>query len=311
MVGPLVLDGFERLLVAGVFGLPEGHVLAPLQPGNVRVNERRRVLVLLVKPQQFLVKQDRLELGRVGLGGVGLPGHEILRAAKDGGIRPDLEGVFRLGPRLLAAGIELERLLGDEIIKSGPVAVRHGPFGQEIIKRRHRRLLERLRVAERILEMLVDLGIDPGQVPGGKVLARGLGGGGALHEPPAVLLEILPVPVGSQRLEHGQNLFWRPGNFRVHPGDLLLRLVALDVSLQHDLARHRLGRLAVGLVLQGGGDDLIQVGDGGLGQPLADGFLHPLPLVSPRCLRAGSRSGRSQNPDRCRKCQNEILHTRP
>ena len=73
----------------------------------------------------------------------------------------------------------------------------------------------------------------------------GCGGGGALQEPPAVLLEVLPVPVGQDGVQHRHHLRRGLGDLRLQPGDLLFRLVALDVAFQGDLARDGLDRFGV------------------------------------------------------------------
>ena len=85
--------------------------------------------------------------------------------------------------------------------------------------------------------------------------------------------------------------------------DLLLGLVALDVALERDLLANGLYRLGVGLVLEGGLDDGLEVGDGGLGQALLDGVLDLLPLGVTRAgldvLVAWTDRGIVITDDRC------------
>src|ERR1039458_5606824 len=109
-------------------------------------------------------------------------------------------------------------------------------------------------------------------------------GGRALHEAPPVLLEVLPIPIGQQRVHERHHLLRRFRNLRLQTRDLLLRLIALDVAFQRDLLPDGLHGLGVGLVFERALDDGFEVGDGGLGQALLDGLLDLLPL---RVARAG------------------------
>ena len=61
-------------------------------------------------------------------------------------------------------------------------------------------------------------------------------GGRALHEPPAVVLEVLPVPVGLDDLQHGLHLGRGLGDLGLQADDLFFRLIALDGAFQGDLA---------------------------------------------------------------------------
>ena len=61
---------------------------------------------------------------------------------------------------------------------------------------------------------------------------------GALLEAPAVLLEVVPVPVGQDRLHDRLHLGRRLRDLGLQPGDLLFRLVALDVAFQGFNAWH-------------------------------------------------------------------------
>src|ERR1039458_8981003 len=148
--------------------------------------------------EQGLVEPDGFEHGGVGVGaGCGLPAYELVRRVEDGAVCRELEGILRFGGGLLAGGIELQGLVGDEIVESGPVTVGHGALLEQAIPGADGRGLEDFLRSEGLLELLVNFGKEARQVPGGEVLARLRGGGGALHEAPPVLLEVLPVDLKS------------------------------------------------------------------------------------------------------------------
>ena len=168
--------------------------------------------------------------------------------------------------------------MDDEIIERRPVTVRHRPLLQEVIPGADGRGLEDLLPRERLLELLVNLGKQPWQVPRREILARLLRRGGALHEAPLVLLEVMPIPLGQEGVHQRHHLLGRFRDLGLQAYDLLLRLVALDVAFHRKLLADGLHRLGVGLVLQRTLDDGLQVGDGGLGQALPDGLLDTLPL---------------------------------
>ena len=61
--------------------------------------------------------------------------------------------------------------MGHEVVERGPVAVGHGAFVQQFAEGLHGDLLELFLGGQGLLKMLVDLGKQPRQVPGGKILA--------------------------------------------------------------------------------------------------------------------------------------------
>ena len=131
------------------------------------------------------------------------------------------------------------------------------------------------------LEMLVDFGEEPRQVPGREILARRGLGGRPLHEAIAVVEEVLPVPVGLDDLQHRLHLGGRLGDFGVHAGDLLFRLVALDSAFQGDLAGDGLDGHGVVLLGRRAGEDRLKLLDGRLRQALLHGVVDLFPLGIP------------------------------
>ena len=100
-----------------------------------------------------------------------LPGDELLGRPEDGAVGRKLKGVFGLGRGLFARIVELQGLMGHEVVERGPVAVGHGAFIQQAAESLYGDLLELFFRGQGLLEMLVDFGEEPRQVPGGKILA--------------------------------------------------------------------------------------------------------------------------------------------
>ena len=145
---------------------------------------------------------------------------------------------------------------------------------------------------ERVLEMPVNLRKQARQIPGGEILARRFGGCVRCMNRQRFCWKYCQYQCASSVSSTGFISFGRLGDLGFQAHDLLLRLVALDVSFQRDFLADGLGGLGVGLVFQGGGDDGFEVGDGGLRQAMVDGVLHRLPL---RVARA--RNGESLQCD--------------
>ena len=114
-------------------------------------------------------------------------------------------------------------------------------------------------------ELLVDFSIDTGQVPGFEVVTRGSTGAASLNEAPAVLLEIMPVPIGEDCGHHWLHFSRGFCNFSLHAPDFLLCLIALNIPFQRDFPAYGLNRLGVVLFSDGFLDDRIQMLDRGLG----------------------------------------------
>ena len=209
------------------------------------------------------------------------PLHEFRRGQKNRAVRRQLEGVLRLGRRLLARRVKLQRLVRDEIVERGPVAVRHRALFDQVIPGADGRGLEHFFRRERLLKMPVNFREEPRQIPGGEILSRRLRRRRALHEAPAVVLEILPIPMRQQRFEHRRHFLRRARDFRFQAGDSFLRFVALDVPFQRDFFGDGLCRFGVSLVLERAGDDRFQVGDGGFGQALLHRVIDLFPQIVP------------------------------
>ncbi len=136
--------------------------------------------------------------------------------------------------------------------------------------------------------MPVDFCQNAGQVPGREVRSRRFSGLGPLHEAPAVLLEVLPIPMGQDCLHHGFHWFRSLGNLGLETDDHFLDFTALNLALKGYLQTDGLGGLSMGLILQGLGDDLVQNRNGGLGQSLFHRLVHltPQAVSGTRCSRA-------------------------
>ena len=268
VVAPLLHETLQGRLVERGLLLAHGLVVAETQPLDVGVQQGRLVLVVLMEAEQLLVKPDGLERGRIAIAALDLPGDELLDRPEDGAVGRKLEGVFGLGRRLLARVVELQGLVGHEVVERGPVAVGHGAFVQQVAEGLHGDLLELLLGGQGLLKMLVDLGKQPRQVPGGEILARRGRRRRALHEPPAVVLEVLPVPVGLDDLQHGLHFGGGLGDLGLQADDLLFRLVALDGAFQGDLAADGLDGHGVVLFGDRAVEDRLEMLDGRLRQAL-------------------------------------------
>ena len=172
MVAPLLHETLQSRFVEARLLLAHGLVVAEAQPFDVGIQEGRLVVIVCVEAKQLLVKADGLERDGIAVAALDLPGDELLGRPEDGTVGRELEGVFRLGRRLLAGVVELQGLMGHEIVERGPVAVGHRAFVQQVAEGLDGDLLELLLRGQGLLEMLADLGEEPRQVPGGKILAR-------------------------------------------------------------------------------------------------------------------------------------------
>src|SRR5262249_11032976 len=112
-----------------------------------------------------------------------------------------LESFLFLCCSLFAQGIELQGFVCDEVVQSGPQTVGLSPLLEEVIPRANRSGFEIGLSSQRLLKLAIDFGKQAREVPGGKVIARRRAGGGALHESPAVLLEVMPIPMRQEGIE--------------------------------------------------------------------------------------------------------------
>ena len=277
VVRPLIHEPLQRRLVSFVHLGADRLVLRKRQPPQIRINQRRPVRVLLVEGDQVLVELDRLELPRRRVGRGRFPLQELGAPREHRAVRADLEFILRLRRALLARLVKLQRLVREEIEHRRAIRIGHAALVEQVVVMRDRRRLQLLLVRQRRGELPVDLREDARQIPRREILPRRLGGLRPLLETPAVLLEVMPVPIGENRLHHRLHLRRRRREFRLEPRDFFLRLVPLDVPLEGDLRADGLDGLCVSLVLQRVGDDWLQLFDGGLGQPFVAGFLDLLP----------------------------------
>ncbi len=214
-----------------------------------------------MKPQQLLVQLDRLDGEGVGVA-FNRPGQEFLRGRKDRAIGLQNKGVLRLRDGSFTQGVEGDRVVHQKIVQRRPIRRRHRPFDQQVLVLGNRRSLQHVGIRERLLELPVRLLHDPRQRPGSDIVARGRLGFRPLHNPPAVHLEIVPVPVRQNGVHYWLHLLRRVFNRLPHPHDPLFGFIALDVAFQHDLEAHGPDRLRPSLILLGRGNDRIEMLDG-------------------------------------------------
>ncbi len=233
--------------------------------------------------QQFLIKLERLERGRIGVGDVlaDVPRQKLLRRRENGTVGGHFKSVLRFGGGLFARGVESQRFLPDEVVEGRTIGIRERTFLQQAVEGGDGGGLEAVRAGEGGLKLAVDLGEQPSQVPRGEVFARGLRGRGPLHETPAVVLKIMPVPIRQDRVQQRRDFLRRLGDLRLQAGDFLLRFVALNIPFEHDFSGDGLGGFAPSPVLERALDDRFKRLDGGLGQTFVDGLVHFLPLGVP------------------------------
>ena len=305
VVGPFVGESLERGLVAGRLVLAERGVVSPSQSREIRIRERRRIGVDAMEGQQIAEQEERLLRRRLIRAPLDFAREKLLNRAEhrcdsvNGFVREQLESILRFGGGLLAAGVELQRLVRDEVVERRSIAVRHGSLLQQVIERCDGRLLERVRADECLGELLVDLGEETRQIPRREILARRLSCRGALHETPAVVLEVMPVPVRHHGIEQRDDFLWRLRDLGLHARDLFLGLIALDAAFEHDLSRDGLGDFSVRLLLERGGNNEVEVGDGRSRQAFLDGLLDRLPLGDARGGVEGVVHGNEK--DECRE----------
>ncbi len=199
--------------------------------------------------------------------------------------------------------------MGHHIPDRGPVGVRHRAGLDQHRPVAYGELLECRLGGERLRKPASNLGYDCGQIPRGDLdQAAGVGGTGrSLRESPAVHQEILPGPVGPDRLQHaaglGRGCFDRRGQT-----DQPLGLVGGAVA---GVGKHsggdRPGGLCPGLV---GRRRLLDAGEQfgcGLRLLLLEGFFDRLPRGGPGALRFVSHSGAGHGQEGSKDSDNDPL----
>ena len=239
--------------------------------------------------KKVLIQLEGLDGAGFIVGGFDLPSHELGGAVEDGIVRLEFKGVLRLGAGLFAAAVELQGVEHEEIIHGRPIGVGLGAFLQKFIVVGHRCFLEHRLVGEGGGELFVDLGEDAWQIPGLEIIRRGGTGAGTLDEAPAVLLEVVPVPVGDNGGHHRLHFGGRLFDLGLHAADLFLRLVALDGAFKGDLLADRLDGLGIILVGQGFFDNRVEMGDGRFGQAFFQSRVVGFPVAFLGELGCGGR----------------------
>ena len=134
-------------------------------------------------------------------------------------------------------------------------------------------------MGEGLLELLVDFGKDPGQVPSGDIPPRSFRSPGPLSETPTVSLKVLPIPVGKDRIHHGLQFLGSLGHLRLHPGNFFLGLVSFNGPLHIDLLGNGPDGHGMGFLLQSALDQGVELLDRRLGQTLLGRLLNFFPLI--------------------------------
>ena len=295
MAFPVRDEALQGLYVTGSFVGPEGFVVAEEEPVQIGIDEGRLVCIVLVKGQQVLVQADRFEFGGIRVGCLRFPLEELGHGREDGTVRHELERVLRQGAGLLAGRVERQGFVGDEIVEGRPVAVRHAPFLQQVIPLSDRDALQLLLRGQGQREVAVDFREDTSQVPRGDLRPWRLGRLRPLHESPAIRLEVLPIPMGQDRLHQGSHGLGGLGDPGVEFDDHLLIVAPFDHALDDDLSADGPCGFGIGLVRHGFRDDLAEDGRSRLGQSRVYRILHLVPQRITRSRRGGA--GREQKQD--------------
>ena len=245
MIRPALDEALEGAAVTSVLLFAERLVLAEVDAREVGIDERALVLVILVEAQQILEQLQRLHRAAFVVRGLDFPCHEFLGRIKHRILCAQLKRIGRLCARLFATAVKLQRIVHEEIIHRRAIRIRLRTLVQQLVILRHRRLLQNRLARQCLRELLVDLGENARQIPRLKILAWRGARACALQEAPAVLLEIMPAPIGENRVHHRYHLLGRLGDLRLQSANLLLRFVALDIALQGDFFADRLDGLSV------------------------------------------------------------------
>ena len=283
MIGPFLGKALERGLVAGLFLFPERLVEPVAQTKKIRLYEGIGNIVILMKPQQILIKPDRLDLWGFVVLRIDFPCHEVLGGCEDRTVGGENEGILRLGSALLPCGIKTQGIVNDEIIQGGTVTVGNGPRIEQKVIIFDPFLFEDLVMDQGLLELLVDFRKNPGQVPGCDIPARSFRSPGPLGKAPTISLKVLPVPVGKDCIHHRLKVLGSLGHLRLHPGNFFLGLVSFNGSLQVDLLGNAPDGHCMGLFLEGTLDQGFELLDRRLGQTLLGRLLDFFPLIDKTC----------------------------
>ena len=123
----------------------------------------------------------------------------------------------------------------------------------------------------------INLRVQSRQVPCFEVLPRSLRRLSPPRELPAVLLEILPIPVRENCLHHRLHLRRCLRELRLHACDFFLRFRSLNLRLKHNLPRDGLDGFGPRFVGYCASGDDAQFFDRGFRQAAVSGFLGLFP----------------------------------
>ena len=111
--------------------------------------------------------------------------------------------------------------------------------------------------------MLVNFRKDPRQIPCRQFVTWRPDSLRPLHETPAVLLKVMPVPIGQHRLHHRFHFLRHLRQFRLQTCDLFLGFITLNGRFKGNFLSDRLDCFGVSLVFNRRLDNRIELFDGG------------------------------------------------
>ena len=230
LLGGMRFEQRGQLLAGAGVGLVSGRFAGgPFDAVEIDEGPRRSVGVARVKTQEVLVKRDRTQLRRGGVGRLRFPGEEFRHRAKGRRFGVEREGILRGGSGLLGGGVKGQRFVDEEVVEGRAEPVGHVALLQQGIVVGDGDLPQHFRVFEGRPVARIDLGEEAWQVPGLEILARRFGRGGALENAPAILLEVIPVGPGEERLQDGRDFCRGVGEGGFIAADRFLRLMPLDL----------------------------------------------------------------------------------
>ena len=155
-----------------------------------------------MKFEQGSIQYCRLEQWRERVGDrfvfVGPPRQKISERAQRRAAGLDLKGVFGIDETAFTGGRKLEGIAHDHIPHRRPVGIAHGARFDDGIPLTDWHFLKRFLLSDHLSKAAPNFADDFWQIPsgnGGQIMSR-CAAGGALHEPPAVIHEVAPRPIG-------------------------------------------------------------------------------------------------------------------
>jgi hypothetical protein len=277
VIGPASSEILHGLAVALGHLSADRLVAREFEPPQIGVDPRRPIAVAAMEAQHVLVEPHGPQRGGERIGRGRTPGEERVGVCEHRAAAIENERFLGARAGLLTRLIEAQRVERDEIVERRPPGVGRVAARDEHVPCGDRCALQPVRAGERRLEVPVDLGVEARQVPGREVVGRLHRRLRALHDAPAILLEVLPVPVRQDRFVDGTRPRRSLRQLGLERVDLLFRLAALDLALVGDPlggGAHRLGQRAV---RHGVGGNRVEDRDRGLRQTRAARGLDPFP----------------------------------